>query len=42
MTTKVMTAQERKEVYIDKIKARLSACSLELLIKIYNMITWNR
>lgn len=37
-----MTTQERKAVYVDKIKARLNTCSLELLMKIYAMITWNR
>lgn len=37
-----MTTQERKAVYIDKIKTRLSACSLALLMKIYDIITWNR
>ena len=37
-----MTTQERKAIYIDKIKTRLNACSLELLMKIYDMITWNR
>jgi len=36
-----MTTDERKEIYIDKIKARLNNCSLELLIKIYDIITYN-
>ena len=37
-----MTPKERKEVYIDKIKARLNSCSLEILMRIYSIITYNK
>lgn len=36
-----MTRKERKEIYIDKITTRLNSCSLELLMKIYDIITYN-
>ena len=34
-----MTDSERKEIYINKIIARLDGCSLFLIEKIYEMIT---
>lgn len=36
-----MTRKERKEIYIDKITTRLNNCSLELLMRIYDIITYN-
>lgn len=37
-----MTEKERKEVYIEKITSRLNTCSLGLLIKLYDIITYRR
>lgn len=35
-----MTEKERKEIYIEKITSRLNKCSLELLMKLYDIITY--